>query len=395
MKKKPNIFISYSHQDEKWKDWLRRHLDVEVKQNRLEVWDDRKIRTGLEYHPEIDKAIMEADIAILLISSHFLTSDFILKQEITHILEEKKRRGLILYPLIISFCNWENINWIEPIQGVTKNNQPLEGRADSQINQEFTSLIKKLYDTYSLKCSEKKIAQPLSEGYANSKSKEKIFTIFQQSNLDENSYMVTIYIQDEDEFNSEQINFNFNNIYDAKEQEHFISLLDSEFEGNVTVHFIIPPELFLVNFKQWKDKKGELVKRYHILLHNKENFDSKPRRHKNMIRNWEEIYDKIKNRHIRDTLIDADSGKKFDMRDDKIGVCFKNKIENVRNIIDSVDIVKVGMWQYPKGDIKRYKNWMRCEEMYLKSLENRSRECDYLALLWDDMSLFQELKKRI
>ena len=40
------VFISYSHNDEKWKDRVLKHLGVLVKENRLTVWDDRQIAAG-------------------------------------------------------------------------------------------------------------------------------------------------------------------------------------------------------------------------------------------------------------------------------------------------------------------------------------------------------------
>jgi hypothetical protein len=79
----PKIFISYSHKDEEWKDRLLTHLNVLAKQNRLEVWDDRRIAAGDEWLPEIEQAINFCHVALLLISANFLTSNFILNEKET------------------------------------------------------------------------------------------------------------------------------------------------------------------------------------------------------------------------------------------------------------------------------------------------------------------------
>ena len=42
----PTIFISYSHKDEKHKDFVVSHLRVAERQGVFDVWDDRRIKGG-------------------------------------------------------------------------------------------------------------------------------------------------------------------------------------------------------------------------------------------------------------------------------------------------------------------------------------------------------------
>ena len=136
----PKIFISYSHADEKWKDRLREFLDVEVMLNNLIVWDDREIRTGEEWNEDIEKAILDSDIALLLVTTHFLKSSFIQNYEIPFI----KKKNLKIMPIIISPCSWEKFDYIEKTQGFTKNNQPLEGLSEFKTKEEFTRISNEL-----------------------------------------------------------------------------------------------------------------------------------------------------------------------------------------------------------------------------------------------------------
>ncbi len=85
------IFISYSHKDGEWKDRLLVQLRVLEKQGFLETWDDSRIKTGDDWFPEIEKALEEANIAILMISADFLASDFILGEEIPRLLENRRK----------------------------------------------------------------------------------------------------------------------------------------------------------------------------------------------------------------------------------------------------------------------------------------------------------------
>jgi hypothetical protein len=120
---KPIIFISYSHKDETWKDQLVTQL--KVLSDRLDVWDDRKIQLGTDWYPAIEKAINEADAAILLVSADFLTSQFILNKEIPKLLERREKDGVFVFPLIISDCQWQRVERIGKIQARPKDVKPL------------------------------------------------------------------------------------------------------------------------------------------------------------------------------------------------------------------------------------------------------------------------------
>src|ERR1051326_6962504 len=73
-----NVFISYSHKNERWKDRLVTQLGVLAQDAKLALWDDRRIAAGDDWLPAIEAAIQSSDVALMLISADFLTSNFIL-----------------------------------------------------------------------------------------------------------------------------------------------------------------------------------------------------------------------------------------------------------------------------------------------------------------------------
>ena len=82
MNKKNKIFISYSHADGAYFERLITHLKVLKNYNGdFEEWSDRKILAGQKWKEEITKALKKANIAILLVSTDFLASDFIQRNE--------------------------------------------------------------------------------------------------------------------------------------------------------------------------------------------------------------------------------------------------------------------------------------------------------------------------
>ena len=105
----PKVFISYSHKDVKWKNAVVSHLEVLQKAGLLDVWDDKRISAGEEWLPEIDRAIDEASVVIVLISKYFLTSEFILRKEVPHLLKRRQACGLRVIPLIVRPCSWAKI----------------------------------------------------------------------------------------------------------------------------------------------------------------------------------------------------------------------------------------------------------------------------------------------
>ncbi|HEX2223105.1 MAG TPA: toll/interleukin-1 receptor domain-containing protein [Thermoanaerobaculia bacterium] len=112
----PSVFLSYSHKDAVWMKRLADHLRLYELEKLLTVWDDRQIRAGQDWLPEIESAIGQAQVAILLISNDFLISPFIRGQEVSPILERRSRDGLLVFPVIVKACNWQDVPWLQGIQ---------------------------------------------------------------------------------------------------------------------------------------------------------------------------------------------------------------------------------------------------------------------------------------
>ena len=113
---KPHIFISYSHKDEMWKDRLMTHLQVLALEDYFEVWDDRQITTGEDWYTEIEQAMTQASLAVLLVTANFLTSDFIRGKEVPHLMERRRSEGMRVYPIIVAPCPWQRVEWLSRIQ---------------------------------------------------------------------------------------------------------------------------------------------------------------------------------------------------------------------------------------------------------------------------------------
>ena len=88
--KRSEIFICYSRKDREWVDQLHTFLKPLVRGNSIVLWDDSKILPGDRWYPAIERAIDQACIAILMVTSDFLASSFIDKEELPRILAAEK-----------------------------------------------------------------------------------------------------------------------------------------------------------------------------------------------------------------------------------------------------------------------------------------------------------------
>ena len=127
------IFISYSHLDQKrvnWLEKLQRYLKV-FKQ--LDVWDDRRIPPGSEWREQIVQAINRAKVAVLLVGPGFLGSDFITTHELPPLLNAAKLEGVKIFPLVIGYCPYRQSE-LEPFQAFNDPDMPLEALRGHEQN---------------------------------------------------------------------------------------------------------------------------------------------------------------------------------------------------------------------------------------------------------------------
>ena len=111
--KKSRLFISYSHKDKEYLDRLLVHLKPLEKHKLIDVWVDTRLKTGDLWKKEIEQAMENAEVCILLISADYLASDFIVDNELPPILESAQKKGTRIISLILKPCRFtrdKNLN---------------------------------------------------------------------------------------------------------------------------------------------------------------------------------------------------------------------------------------------------------------------------------------------
>jgi hypothetical protein len=140
----PTVFISYSHRDEMWKDRLLTQLGVLQQQSVLALWHDRRIGAGADWYQEICQAMEAAHVAVLLISAHFLTSSFILQQEVARLLTRRQQEGLPIVPILLTPCAWKQVPWLARMQLRPLDARPLSAGNEHQIETDLTAIAKEI-----------------------------------------------------------------------------------------------------------------------------------------------------------------------------------------------------------------------------------------------------------
>lgn len=133
------VFMSYSHRDRKWADELLKFLAPWIRNNRLTLWDDSKIVPGASWEQEIHDAIKEASVAILLVSSDFLASDYISKRELPAILRKAEQKQIrVAWVALSSSAVRESALW--KYQALNDPSRPLDGMTRPKRNKAFAEI---------------------------------------------------------------------------------------------------------------------------------------------------------------------------------------------------------------------------------------------------------------
>ena len=127
-----------------WKDRLLTQLGVLQQQSILVLWHDRRIGAGADWYQEICQAMEVANVAVLLISAHFLTSSFILREEVSRLLTRRQQEGLPIVPILLTPCAWEEVPWLAGMQLRPLDTRPLSAGNEHQIETDLTAIAKEI-----------------------------------------------------------------------------------------------------------------------------------------------------------------------------------------------------------------------------------------------------------
>lgn len=122
------IFVSYKHDkdDEKILKELCEFIRPTLSTLGVNIWTDTQILPGYFWDKEIKSKLNSADIALTLVSQKYLGSRYIQEEEIATFIRRRVDEGLVIFPIILSPCTWENHDWLRETQSLPRNGKTIE-----------------------------------------------------------------------------------------------------------------------------------------------------------------------------------------------------------------------------------------------------------------------------
>ncbi|MFT4925999.1 MAG: WD40 repeat protein [Phenylobacterium sp.] len=142
-----NYFVSYAHADQKQADEFCRSLEVCLQTANhnyyFEVWQDPILLAGDDWFNEIKGGIANSDFGLMLVSKHFLASEFIAEHELPayitpspNVLQDRKRTVPVLLKPIL-FDGSMNLRGLEKKQFYQLNQQAYSEQKGIQKKDDF------------------------------------------------------------------------------------------------------------------------------------------------------------------------------------------------------------------------------------------------------------------
>ena len=149
IKKREKVFISYSHKDIAYYDRIMVHLKPLFRDSQIDIWSDKRIKPGEKWNKEIESALEEAKLAILLISADFLASDYINEKELPSLIKASSLEGAVIIPVFLKPGNLNRFENITEYQGINTPSTTIIDLPENEQEKLFVKLSQRVEEIYS------------------------------------------------------------------------------------------------------------------------------------------------------------------------------------------------------------------------------------------------------
>ena len=131
-----NLFYSYSHKDDRYRDNMEKALAQLRKEELLAEWSDLNILPGLSISQKIKEKLDEADIFVFLLSPDFINSNECLKE--WKYAKQLSDEGKLTFriPIILRDCSWQDLLGGDDVKAL-----PDDGKAVANFDNEDTAWL--------------------------------------------------------------------------------------------------------------------------------------------------------------------------------------------------------------------------------------------------------------
>jgi hypothetical protein len=144
------VFVSYAREDRKWADKLVKFLAPWIRDKRVYLWDDSKIKPGDDWQKEIKSAIEEAAVAVLLVTAEFFDSTYIADVELPLLLKRARKQQLTIIWVAADYSGVAATD-LSQFQAANDPSHPLAALPLTQRNKTMVDIGKKVADAFTMR----------------------------------------------------------------------------------------------------------------------------------------------------------------------------------------------------------------------------------------------------
>jgi TIR domain len=140
----PLIFISYSHKDRQWLEFVLTHFGPAIKHRILAVWYDEKINGGEQFTKRIKLHLESCCICILLVSANSLQSTYIMDTEMKLMRRRLKDETARIFPIAVCQTTPQYVPWLKELNIRPLDGRPLEALQPWEQNKIMADLVSEI-----------------------------------------------------------------------------------------------------------------------------------------------------------------------------------------------------------------------------------------------------------
>ena len=235
-KKVKTVFVSYSHDDEKYLEELSVYLRLleMCHGHKVEIWSDQILEAGDNWKKDLFGTLNKSDVAVLLISQNFMTSGFINDEELPIILAKEEKGELVILGVILRPIPLE---WspLKEFQLFNRPHKPMSSQTRAKRDFIWLQVCERIKELVEER-SEKQTITPESTNPSVNKEKIQLSVASNSPNkleeelksLDEESRLI---LEKEIDNLVSSIKGNYSDMSDEEAQEHACRVLEFITEG--------------------------------------------------------------------------------------------------------------------------------------------------------------------
>src|SRR5437868_1128173 len=102
-----HLFYSYADEDKTLLNKLEKHLSSLKQLGEIQDWNKRNVSAGKDWDHEVNGYMNKSSIILLLISQHYIASDYYYSREMAYAIQRSKEKKAIIIPIILRPCDWD------------------------------------------------------------------------------------------------------------------------------------------------------------------------------------------------------------------------------------------------------------------------------------------------